>query len=318
MGSTRQNFTTPVGRLVAGSLSKPNDKDAEGRPLVVKSGPDAGKPRVDYFFALAIPKGTEQHWAQTEWGAKIWAAGHAFMAAAGQMPAFAWKVKDGDSQVPNRKGKKPCDNEGWPRSWVLMFSSGFAPKCYSLVGSNDPQPAAADAINLGDYVQVNGDVDGNNSPSQPGVYLNHNMVCLAGYGQRIVVGPDVSAAGFGGQPLPAGASMTPPAGFVPPVAAPVPSVPVPGSMQPPPPVVPPVYAPPVAVPATVGAQPVPPVITPNPAFLQVPGTPVPPQPPVPAPTVRRMSAAANGATYEQLIAVGWTDATLQQHGMFAA
>ena len=36
------NFTTPVGRLVQGSLYKGNDTDAEGRPLVVKTGANAG------------------------------------------------------------------------------------------------------------------------------------------------------------------------------------------------------------------------------------------------------------------------------------
>ena len=52
----RTNITTPVGRLVAGSPYKGSDKDAEGRPLVVKNGPDAGKPRLDFYFAVAIPK----------------------------------------------------------------------------------------------------------------------------------------------------------------------------------------------------------------------------------------------------------------------
>jgi len=31
-----------------------------------------------------------------------------------------------------------------------------------------------------------------------------------------------------------------------------------------------------------------------------------------------MLPAANGATYEQMIAAGWTDAMLIQHGMMAA
>ena len=30
-----------------------------------------------------------------------------------------------------------------------------------------------------------------------------------------------------------------------------------------------------------------------------------------------MSAKANGATYAQMLAAGWTDVTLAQHGMFA-
>ena len=53
------NFTTPVGRLVMGSLYDGQDTDAEGRPLVYKTGPDAGKPRKNFFFGIAIQKGSD-------------------------------------------------------------------------------------------------------------------------------------------------------------------------------------------------------------------------------------------------------------------
>ena len=39
-----------------GSVSEPNRKDAEGKPLIIKNGPNAGQPREDYFIGLAIPK----------------------------------------------------------------------------------------------------------------------------------------------------------------------------------------------------------------------------------------------------------------------
>ena len=110
--SQRVNITSPVGRIVLGSLYDPQDKDAEGKPLVTKSGPNAGQPRVNYFFALAIPKAGEVHWSQTAWGQQIWAVGHAAFPQAAQSPQFAWKIEDGDSQIPNRKGRKPCDTEG--------------------------------------------------------------------------------------------------------------------------------------------------------------------------------------------------------------
>ena len=59
----RTNFTTPVGRLVMGSLYKAQDKDADGKPLLIKSGPNAGQPKVQYFFALAVPKAPDEtHW----------------------------------------------------------------------------------------------------------------------------------------------------------------------------------------------------------------------------------------------------------------
>lgn len=312
---TQINFTTPVGRLVQGDLYTPNTKDAEGRPLTIKHGPSAGQARVDYYVALAIPKVPGQHWASSDWGSKIWQAGHAFMAAAGQVPAFAWKVRDGDSTTPNRKGRKPCEQEGFPGHWILGCSSGFAPKIYTLVGQREPLLVEQkDAVNLGDYVQINGNVDGNGSQQQPGVFVNMNMVCLVGYGQRIVIGPDVASAGFGGAPLPAGASLTPPAGFSPPTAPAIPGMPAAPAMGYPSVPTPAIPAPPAIAPSST-------VVAPNPAFLapQAPGVPMPPVPGVPGvpgvPQGPTMLPAAQGIPYADYIGNGWTDALLRQHGM---
>lgn len=323
---TQENFTTPVGRLVQGDLYTANDKDADGNVKVYKSGPNLGKPRPEYYVALAIPKerdaaGQIQHWAHSAWGQLIWAAGHKFKPHASQMPAFAWKIRDGDSTVPNKKGRRPCDQEGFPGNWVVGFSSGFAPKIYTLIGQKEPVLIEQkDAVNLGDYVQINGNVDGNASDQQPGVFINLSMVCLAGYGQRIVVGPDVASAGFGGAPLPAGASMTPPAGFAPPPVAGSPLPPaIPGTPavpgMAPPGALAPTYAPPGTAPSSIAP---PPQMAPNPAFLAPPGVPsVPGVPGVPGvpPAGPQMTAAAGGASYADFIGKGWTDALLRQHGM---
>lgn len=213
------NFTTPVGRFVLGSLYVPQTKDALGNALVFKTGADAGKPRSNYFFALAIAKNGEQHWSQTSWGKIIWDTGHAaFPQGQASSPAFAWKVIDGDSQVPNKRGTKPCDRTGYLGHWVLSFSSGFS---QSLLADNGRRVLTEEnAINLGDYVQVAASVAGNKSQQQPGVFLNHVHVCLAGYGERIVVRQEVdpATAGFDNSSLPAGASRTPVSNFTPPVA----------------------------------------------------------------------------------------------------
>ena len=269
-------FTTPVGRLVAGSLYKGMDKDAEGRPLVVKTGASAGQPRLDYYFAVAIPKTGESHWNQTAWGKTIHQIGQqAFPAGQWQHPSFAWKVIDGDSTIPNKKGKTPVSREGFKGHWVLNFSSGYAPKIFN---SNGTAPLTEQGhVKLGYYVQVNCSVAGNGSQTQPGVYLNHNMVAFAAFGPEIIVGPDPTEAGFGQSPLPAGASATPIGAM--PVAAPAPSAQYPAAAPPPP-------------------------ITPNHAFVQ-------------GPPQRQMLPAANGATYEQMIAAGWNDVQLVQHGMMA-
>ena len=326
------NITSPVGRIVMGSLYDPSTTDAEGKPLVVKTGPNAGQPRVNYFFALAIPKGAEPHWAHTPWGQQIWNVGNQAFPNAAQSPAFAWKIEDGDSQIPNKKGRKPVENEGWRGHWVLKFSGGFAPKVYQQEGAGYVQVMQKDFCKPGYFVEVAFSVDGNGSQSQPGVYINHSMACFRAYGPEISFGPDVASAGFGQSALPAGASMTPPAGAIPMPQAPagVPQMPgVPGA-----PLVPAnaAYAPPAGVPQVPGApvgsyattaypsSPAPIPVTPNPGFVQVPPPAPAPMapPPAPAAPVRQMTAAAQGVTYEAYVAAGWSDAQLVQNGLMLA
>jgi|SRR5690606_15501917 len=315
----KKDILFPTGRIVAGNLYKPRVTDAEGRPLVYKSGPQMGQPRQDFFFALAIPKGGEQHWAQTPWGQIIWAAGHEFMASAGNMPTFAWKVTDGDSQVPNRKGTKPCDREGYKGHWVVAFSSSFKPNVFNRDGS--ARIVEDDAVNPGDYVQVFGNVDGNGSSSQPGVFINHNMVALQGYGERISFGPDAAAVGFGQGALPAGASAVPVGGLSTPAPTPAPApAPTPGATTPPPVAATPAPSPapaPVVGAASAPSTPAPPpvAVTPNPGIMNggIPAAPAAPAAPA-VPQGPQMTAKAGGVTYEQFVANGWNDAQLREQG----
>jgi hypothetical protein len=294
--SNRVELLTPVGRLVQGSLYDPQTTDAENKPLIYKTGPNAGQPRQEFYFAIAIPKGIETHWSTTEWGLKIYnCAQQGFPNGQANAPSFAWKIKDGDSNIPNRVGRKPSDCEGFPGHWILNFSSGFAPAIYTADGSS--QINEANAVNLGDYIQVYGSVADNESLQQPGVYLNHSMVAFAGYGKRIFTGADPKMVGFGNAPLPAGVSATPlaqgfnPAPVTPPMGA--------GVYNPPQP----------SWPGNAQA----PTPSPHHAILNPPPVPVPA--PAPVAPARVMLPAANGASYEQCIAAGWTDALLIQHGM---
>lgn len=262
--SNREILLTPVGRLVQGSLYDPQTTDAEGRPLVVKTGVNQGQPRVEYYFALAIPKGSERHWSETDWGAIIHRVGIAgFPNGQATSKSFAWKIHDGDSTEVNKAGRRPCDREGYPRHWVLNFSSGFAPGIYNEDGSQIlPEPNHAKP---GDYIQVYGSVSDNGSAQQPGVFLNHQYVAFMGYGTRIILGVDPKAVGFGKSPKPSYVMSTPPdAGFSP---APITPPPYPQILVPP-----------------VGQTHV-------------------------------MTPKAKGATYDQMIAAGWTDDLLIQHGM---
>lgn len=321
MAEQRVNITSPVGRIVMGNLYSPNTKDFDGKPLVVKTGPNAGQPRVDYFIALAIPKGAEQHWAQTPWGQQIWAVGHQAFPQAAQNPAFAWKIDDGDSQVLNKKGRKPCDNEGWKGHWILKLSGGFSPKVYRPEAGGYVQVTEDGYIKPGYFAEVAFNVSGNGNQNNAGVYLNHSMVCFRAYGPEITFGPDVNEAGFGQSPLPAGASMTPPASSIPmpsappngpsagvppyggAVSAPIPVVPNPQFLQVPPPAPTPAGTP--YVPAAPASS-IPSVAMPSPSNL-------PPAPP--APSGPRMTAAAQGVSLEAYKAAGWTQDQLVANGL---
>jgi hypothetical protein len=220
-----------------------------------------------------------------------------------------------------------ADNEGWRGHWILKFSGGFAPKVYQQEGAGYVQVTQKDFCKPGYFVEVAFSVEGNGSQSQPGVYLNHSMVCFRAYGQEITFGPDVASAGFGAAPLPAGASMTPPAGAIPMPQAPAAAPALPGAPAgyAPPPVpagVPQIpgaapaplpqggFAPMPSAPAPGAPAPIP--VTPNPGFVQV------PPPPAPVAPVRQMTAAAQGVTYEAYVAAGWSDAQLVQNGLMLA
>lgn len=204
---------TPVGRLVAGDCFRGNDKDATGNPLLIKNGPNAGKPRLDYYIGIAIAK-TDP--AVNELLRSIHSVAaqsfpQLFDANGGCLsPTFAFKYVDGDSQIPNRRGVKPCDKTGYPGHYVFSFSSGFAPRCYAQGGTS--QIVDENAIKRGYYIRISGTCRGNESLNQPGVFLNHSMVEFVAYGDEIRTGPDPTAV-FGSAPvaqLPAGATTAPP------------------------------------------------------------------------------------------------------------
>ena len=315
------NFTTPVGRIVQGDLAKPQPVlDNLGKPKLSRDG----TPMVQHFIALAIAKTPgHTHWAQTDWGRQVWDEGNRAHPTFAPHPTFSWKIEDGDSQMPNKKGKKNADREGFPGHWIVKFRSGFLPKTYNADGS---AAVPAETIRCGYYAQVNCTVAGNSGES-PGVYVNPNMVALSGYGPEIIAGPDASEAGFGGVPLPPGASATPLGGFAP--APAVPGAPIPAGTPAPAGVAPSV---PFPAPAASAVPPsFPPTTSPgsastattspsnglpspiNPAFLGVPAAP--PPPPPAAPPAKQLTPKAAGASYADLIKAGWTDALLVQHGM---
>lgn len=294
MANERTNILFPIGRMVYGSLYDARTKDGEGNPLVIKTGANAGQPTQRYDFGVAIHKGAEQHWNQTQWGKPIYDAGVAgFPQGQHGAPTFSWKITDGDSRVPNKKGTLPCSREGYPGHWVVSFSSTMAPR---LVNANGTAPLLEPGvIKPGHYVQVYGSVASNGSTQNPGVYVNPEIVAHSAFGEEIRQGVDAASVGFGGA-LPAGASAVPVGGMAPPAAA----APAPAP------------APQAAPPAALAVP-----VTPNHQFANGPAAVAPPPAP-PAAPVRQMLPAANGLPYESYIASGWTDAQLIANDMMSA
>jgi hypothetical protein len=182
-------ITTPVGRLVAGHpmIGHPQTDDKTGQPKLNKDG----TPQLQFYMGLAIQKGTEQHWNQTPWGQQIWnEALSSFPNGEHGMAAFSWKITDGDSQIPNKKMKKPCDKEGFPGHWIINASNGFAVSCYRP-GKYNPltdQIQTKEEIKCGDYARLVISAKGNSAvpPNTPGVYLNPTLFELYQPGVAIV------------------------------------------------------------------------------------------------------------------------------------
>lgn len=303
----------PPGRIVQGNLYKAQDKDAAGAPRVVKTGPNAGKPNPVYYFAVAVPKNGSTHWAQTEWGAKLWQVGHSafpqLVGPNGLPPTFAWKIEDGDSVTPNKRGRVPSNTEGFKGHWVVGFSSSFAPKVVSADGAQ--QLIDVDLVKPGFWVEVLGSVAGNGNLQNPGVYVNHKLVAFRAPDKEIRQGPDPTQVGFGRTSLPPGVSATPTGSQM----TPPPAVPA-GTMAPPPavPAAPAAMAPPPAAPAPTVA------VAPHAGYMVPPAAAAPPPPAAaapPPPAAGPVWKGPPGQSYAAYKTAGWTDEQMRAQGLIA-
>ena len=206
------DILTPVARLVSGHpmvLHPVTDKANVQKKMAT------GEPMNSLSIGLAIAKGNETHWNQTAWGAHIHnAAAAAWPNGEYNAPTFAWKITDGDSQVPNKNGNKPCDQDGWAGHWILFMSTMFSIPCYH-VGRYQAHEVIQnkDELKTGDYVRASFNAVGNNVKGpveSPGVYINPVMIELSRAGIQIVSknAPDATAAFGGSAPeIPANAQI---------------------------------------------------------------------------------------------------------------
>lgn len=281
-----QEILFPVGRLVAGHPMHANEsKDDNQQPKKDKNGNQI----YNYYVGVAIPKGSEQHWNQTEWGARIVQAAtdpvEGYNSGETRHPSFSWKITDGDSDIPNKNQKIPREQEGWAGHWVVHFSTQIPYGCYH-VGRYEPQQVIQrkEEIKRGDYCRVYATVKGNKPSKTPGVYMNPTMFELSRAGIAIESassGPAASSVfGASAPVLPVGAQVDTS------VAAPAPTAPV-------------------AQPAPAPAAPAPVV----PAHDLVTPPPV-----APAPVEERYSYGGQTHTKAQWLAMpGWTEAAFNQH-----
>ena len=268
------DIITPVGRLVRGHpLMQHKQVDNAGQPKLFSDG----QQMMQTYVALAIPKQGEQHWAQTEWGAQIYQmAVESWPAGEYQQAAFAWKITDGDSQIPDKKMKKPFEREGFAGHWVINASTLFNIACYHR-DSYDPSQRiqVKETIKTGDYCRMQIEVKSNESTQTAGIYVTPKLFELYQCGVKIIGDSEADPGAF----VAAGAGVLPVGALIDTVApAPVAPAPVAPAPVAPAPVAP---APGVAVvPAPVAPVPVAPV-----PVAPVPGVAVVPAPVAPVPGV---------------------------------
>src|SRR5437764_11094603 len=120
MADNEIRFTTPVGRMIGGSLYEGKTADDKGQPYIYKTGKNKGQPYTQFNFGVAFPKTPgATHWANEPWLQGVWNLGHAaFPQGQATRRDFSWKIIDGDSTEANKAMKRPCDQEGYPGHWV--------------------------------------------------------------------------------------------------------------------------------------------------------------------------------------------------------
>jgi hypothetical protein len=215
----------PEGRIVKGHplFDRPVTDD-NNRPVLDSNN----QQKTDRYIAIAIPKNGSTDWKQTEWGAQVVQAAsdpvEGYTAAEQSSPVFSWKIVDGDSEVPNRKGNAPKDQEGFPGHWVIHLTTALPYAVYA--NGNYAVPVTdKNEIKTGDFARIYVSVKGNKPAKTPGVYINPRMAEITRAGQQIVSDNLPSAASVFGGSAPAAPATPPPAAPAPNTPPPAPAAP---------------------------------------------------------------------------------------------
>ena len=233
-------FLLPEGRIVKGHplFDRPKTDD-HNKPVLDSSNNQV----LERYIALAIPKNGSTDWKQTDWGVKIVQAASdpvsGYSANEQLSPVFSWKIVDGDSPIPNRKGNVPKDQEGHQGHWVMHLNTRVPYAVYA--NGNYAVPITdKNEVKTGDYARVYINVKGNKPSLTPGVFLNPRMLEITRAGQQIITDNLPSAASVFGGGAPAAPNTAPPSVPAAPNTAPpsVPAAPVAPAAPTPPPVAP--------------------------------------------------------------------------------
>lgn len=158
-----------------------------------------GKQQVEYGFGLAVPMESLQ---QGKVNQDLWPAIQAAALSVfpnGQFPPnFAWKFKNGDTDIDHR-GKPFREREGYAGHIVLSCTTTIPIRFFRW--ENNANTQVSEGIRCGDYVEVAISIRGHSGvgEAKPGIYINPNMVRFLAYGTEIVSGPSVDTV-FGGAP----------------------------------------------------------------------------------------------------------------------
>lgn len=205
-------FVSPVARIVWGHprTSRPVIDDRTKQPKLRADG----SARRAIEFGIAIPKAEV---------AELYAAMQA--AAAEKFPQgvpanFAWKVKDGDTDVDG-KGRPLREKEGYAGCIVLTCRTELDSVPNYTFDHATNKWIATDAIKRGDFVRVTLDFSARVATShteKSSLYVNPRAVMLWQVGAEIK----------GGEYDPNAADFAPPPPMTPPPGAPLPGGPAPG------------------------------------------------------------------------------------------
>ena len=198
-----QEILLPVARMIGGSVYTPHPQfDDAGNPVLDHK---TGSPVTNFNIGIAIPK-TEPDWKFSAWGSIIKSIADAAYPGQTVSPAFSWKITDGDSVIPNKSNRRPCDQNGYAGNWIIWLTQRWSPILCDMKG----QPLKGDGVIMpGDWVHVYCSVAPNQprpgKSHTPGVYINPVAVAFVGYhadGRITQAAVDVKAIAWGATGVP--------------------------------------------------------------------------------------------------------------------